>query len=243
MGFMSFFQGRKGSEAEAEAAEAVQPEEPVREEVSKLPDFDKGTPVKLTSEDGKTLLLGRSTFFDSVQVTLERIPGEMSFPILDFGQDVKLYGYSQQMEPINFRAKVAKSTVMMCALDQLQYIPYDNNRKSQRHPLNISAELYDIEDTRLDRPIPCMVHNISTGGACISVHEQYPEGKEIRIRLEMIKGEGYMSFVGQVVRAEPLGDEEYEYGILFAQLRRSQMNNLMADVARYQKETQKLLLD
>lgn len=239
MGFLSFFQGRKSSEAE----EIVQPEEPVQEETAKFPDFDRGTPVKLTDKDGKVLFLGRSTFFDSVQVTLERIPGEMSFPILDFGQDVKLYGYSQQMEPINFEAKVAKSTVMMCTMDQLRYIPYDNNRKSQRHPLNISAELYDIEDTRLDSPSPCVVHNISTGGACISVHEQYQEGKEIRIRLELIKGEGYMSFVGQVVRVEPLGDEEYEYGILFAQLRRTQMNNLMADVARYQKETQKLLLD
>ena len=57
MGFLSFFQGRKSSEAE----ETVQPEEPVQEETAKFPDFDRGTPVKLTDKDGKVLFLGRST--------------------------------------------------------------------------------------------------------------------------------------------------------------------------------------
>lgn len=240
MSLWDIFRGRfKGPETEPEAEDQAS----AGQERLRLPDLHRGTPIEVMTEDGTVLFTGRPTAFDATQLLLERLPGALSLPILEEGLSIRLRGFSRAMEPLNFCGRVEQSGTVSCKVNQLQYIPYQNSRGSQRQPVKVNAQLYAVEDTRLDRPQPCQLVNISTGGACVTCACRYPEGKAVRLRMEMVRGEGYMSFVGQVVRAQEREEGGYEYGILFAQLRRSQINSLLKDIAEYQKETEKLLLD
>lgn len=207
----------------------------------KLPEFSTGVPVDVVSRTGAVLLTGRPTDFEDTHISLERVPGEMSFPVIAIGTDVKLRGFGEDMAPLNYSARVAWSTSVICTLDNLQFLPYQDIRSSMRQPLRVEGELYSLNDTLFNNPKPCTVLNISTGGACITSPCQYEKGRELRLRLEVVKGGGYSSFAGQIVRAEERAEGGYEYGILFAQLRRSQINGLNNDIAQYKKETRRLM--
>ena len=132
---------------------------------------------------------------------------------------------------------------MVFGVKNLKVQHVTNQRMSFRLPVNTEAAMFREDDEHLSRPEECILVDISTGGACVTCACRYPEGKAVRLRMEMVRGEGYMSFVGQVVRAQEREEGGYEYGILFAQLRRSQINSLLKDIAEYQKETERLLLD
>ena len=168
MSLQELFRGLfRRTEVELEEPAASEPE---RTEI-KLPDFHRGAPIEVMTQGGTVLFTGRPTAFDATQLLLERIPGEMSFPTLEEGLEVRLRGYSRAMEPLNFCGRVEQSGTVSCKVNQLQYIPYQNSRGSQRQPVKVNAQLYAVEDTRLDRPQPCQLVNINTGPACADVDQ------------------------------------------------------------------------
>ena len=67
-------------------------------------------------------------------------------------------------------------------------------------------------------------------------------GDALRLRVELIKNAGHTSYQCQVVRVIPRKDGSFEYGLLFAQLDKRKMNELLRDIESVQKDTQKKLL-
>ena len=138
---------------------------------------------------------------------------------------------------------IKSDEVLLYRVRDLELIPYDNHRSSFRQVLNVPAAFYTIEDTYLNMPQECRILDISTGGARVASSYRYGEGDVLRLRGELVKGSGYMSFTCKVVRVAPAGSGGFEYGVLFAQLKQRQISDLTNDIRQIQKETQRKLSD
>lgn len=224
-----------------ETPEAAAPEEYTG--AATLPAFSKNVPLDLLLEDNTALLSGKLTAFSQQELTIRRIPGTIDFPILEPGTRVKVRGYNEALEPYNVRAVVALSNMIECKVRELELIPYDNQRSSFRQVLNVPAAFYAMEDTYLNMPQECRILDISTGGARVASSYRYTEGDVLRLRGELVKGSGYMSFTCKVVRVTPGGNGGFEYGVLFAQLKQRQITDLTNDIRQIQKDTQRKLAD
>lgn len=217
-------------------------EETGKEEISVLfPRINEGMPLELASEGGEPLLSGRMTQFSKETLTLERIPGTLSFPLLEPGFPVTVRGYDCDMEPVNLTGSVAESTRVRCVIGEMSLVPYQNHRKSFRQPIDIPANFYALKDRHMAKPQKCSVTDISAGGARVSSAFAYSVGEALRLRLELVKGEGYTSYWGEIVRVGKDGNGGYEYGFLFEQLNRRQIDALMRDIQTIQQELKRKL--
>lgn len=240
--------GRQDEDDEEEIQEEIQKEDEVRkaEEYSgaaTLPAFSQNVPVDVLTEDKQVLFSGRLAAFSRTELNIKRIPGTINFPILEVGLRVLVRGYNVDLEPYNLKASVTESNMVECKLQELELIPYENHRGSFRQPLNVPAAFYAMEDTYLYMPQECRVLDISTGGARVASSYQYAVGDVLRLRTELMRDSGYMSFTSKVVRVTETAGGGYEYGVLFAQLKQRQIHDLMNDIQRVQKETMRKLTD
>lgn len=233
--------GRSDEEPEVQEA----PEES-REEytgAATLPAFSRNVPLDLLLEDNTLLFSGKLTAFSKEELTIRRIPGTIDFPTLEVGAQVKVRGYNEQLEPYNVRGSVSLSNMVECRVRELELIPYENHRGSFRQVINVPAAFYTMDDTYLNMPQECRILDISVSGARVASSYQYAVGDVLRLRGELVKGSGYMSFTGKVVRVIPNGSGGFEYGVLFAQLKQRQIADLTNDIRQIQKDLQKKLTD
>lgn len=230
------------SKRDPEDALVPEQEETGKEEISVLfPRINEGMPLELESENGEPLLSGRMTQFSKEFLTLERIPGTLSFPLLEPGLSVTVRGYDCGMEPVNLTGSIAESTRVRCVIGEMALVSYQNHRKNFRQPIDVPANFYAPKDRHMARPQKCKVTDISAGGARVSSPFAYSVGEALRLRLELVKGEGYTSYWGEIVRAEKDGDGGYEYGFLFEQLDRRQIDALSRDIRTIQEELKRKL--
>ena len=232
---------RSDEEPEVQEAPAEEKEEYMG--AATLPAFSRNVPIDLLLEDNTLMFSGKLTAFSKDELTIKRIPGTIDFPALEVGTQVKVRGYNEQLEPYNVRGSVSLSNMIECRVRELELIPYENHRGSFRQVLNVPAAFYTMEDTYFNMPQECRIMDISTGGARVASSYQYSTGDVLRLRGELVKGSGYMSFTCKVVRVTPSGSGGFEYGVLFAQLKQRQITDLTNDIRQIQKETQRKLAD
>lgn len=220
-------------------------EQPLPEETASkadIPAFNRGMPIEILKDFDTVLFSGRLSSISATELTIERIPGEMSFPFCEAGSEVLIRGYDIKVNPIILSAKIVRSSLIECVLGDWQASNYDNHRKGTRYPLDTPADIFALDDTRLSRPQPCQVVNISTGGACILSERSYKMGQTLRLWVEITEKSGHSAYLCQVVRITQRKEDLYEYGLLFAQLDTKKINNLMRDIQDIQKDTEKKLL-
>lgn len=236
MGLKSFFGSLFGREEPEELEHTPPPPEESEEEKARkaaeaaFPALAVGMQLDLLDEENIVLFSARLTSFSLGELVLERIPGAVSFPILERGSSVRVRGYGRKMEPLNITATITEATLVLYRLSNPALLPYVNYRQSARQPLSVPAALYQLEDTRLHRPQECLVLDISTGGARITSGYCYCEGDVYRLWVELVKGGGHMAFPSKIVRVKALKNGRFEYGLLFAQLTQRQIGDLDRDI-------------
>ena len=243
MGIQSFFKSLFNSpeEEDTDVGAVEREESPKKQEDPWFPVFNPEMPVDVLATYSTILLSGRLESASPEALVIERIPGEISFPVQETGAPVMVRGYDNQMEPFTLQGIITKSSLTECVVSHLELVPHDNMRKSVRYPLSPPATIYAMEDTLLNKPQECKLLNISTGGACISSSFAYNMGDTLRLRVELIKNAGITSYHCLVVRVTEKPGELYEYGLLFEQLNKSKLNDLLRDIETIQSETRKRL--
>ena len=237
----SFFSQEKEEAESQDTPAAVNPDEYTGP--ATLPAFSKNVPLDLLLENNALLFSGKLTAFSQEELTLQRIPGTIDLPILEIGTRVKVRGCNEQLEPYNVRGTVSMSNMVECRIQDLELIPYDNHRNNFRQVINVPAAFYTMEDTYFNMPQECRVLDISVGGARAASSYHYAIGDVLRLRVELVKGSGYVSFTSKVVRVTPNASGGFEYGVLFAQLKQRQITDLTNDIRQIQKDLQKKLTD
>ena len=144
------------------------------------------------------------------------------------------------MEPFSASAVVVTSSRTECVLGDLDFDFCANGRRSVRYPLSPPAHIYAMEDRSLQKPQECKLLDISVSGACIVSSYDYAVGDLVRLRVELVKGGGYTSYHSEVVRMRTLPNGGgKEYGLLFAQLDKRKMAELLRDIETIQNEAKK----
>lgn len=174
--------------------------------------------LEILSKENKLLFSAQITAKNGTKLTLERLPGCISFPVLPVGEPVGIRGYTGRMGQFNMSATVEESTRTLCKLANLQAPVVDNQRNSFRLMMSSPAWLYRQEDERHLHPEACTLVDVSNGGCCVESDYVHEEEEVLRIKIKLEEYQP-MYFLGQIIRASQFGDGQYRYGILFAQLR------------------------
>lgn len=216
MGFLSNLLGRSdGYEYETEDG------------AEELPELHSGLTMSVESADGVELFRGRLTGYveGDTEMTLERLPGALSFKVLDLGTSVLIRGCDEQLQQFILKGTVRESTRLVCRFKDVKVKPIQETRENFRLSLHTPAELYYMSDDKRSNPENCTLVDISTGGACLESEYLHAEDEVLRLKVKL---EDYvpMEFVGEIIRVVEYGPGRFRYGFLFAQLKEAERVDL-----------------
>ncbi len=200
----------------------------------RYPKLFKGAPLDVLDEYGNLIFSGRLMAFSSYELRIERLPNQLAFPELQKGVIVGIRGYTDETEPFELHCVVKQSSRILFSVEHLTLVDANNRRGSFRQPIGMPAEVFDVDGRKSDFSQPCFLIDISMTGACISSEYVYMEGQEMRLRVELYKNAGCISFTSQVVWAKQLDDGKFKYGLLFAQLPAQKARYLEEDIKAVQ---------
>lgn len=230
MSFLSRLFGNDRDDEEEEELEELEEEDEEDEEDKRraeanLSDLTDGMSLDIMTKEGSSLFTGRLVSFKNRQMTLDRLPGCISFPILPVDEEVTIRGYNKKMAQFIMSAVVQESTRTLCKLKNVKMAVVDNQRNNFRLYMNVPAWLFRESDEKYLRPEECTLVDVSTGGCCVESEYVHEEEEVLRIKLKL---EDYqpMYFLGQIIRASETKEGVYRYGILFAQMREDELTAL-----------------
>ena len=203
------------------------------------PNLREGMTLDVMSRKVEQHLTGKLTTYRFDLLTLERLPGWLSFKVLPYGEEVIVKGYNRAREPFQLPVTVLDSTRVVCRLrDYQRELTDDNHRLNFRIPMNTPAWLYRQNDEKYLYPEPCTLMDISTGGCRVESVCTHKQDEVLRVKIKL---EDYRSlqFLGEVIRVNDLGEGRYQYGILFAQLREDELMALTGTLYNIQVASNK----
>ena len=158
-------------------------------------------------------------------LTLERLPGGLSFKTRDMGTSVMIRGFDEQMNQFILKGTVQESTRLVCRVKDLKVRPISEHRQNFRLHVNGPAVLYYPTDETRSNPEECLLVDISSGGACIESEFLHAEDEVLRL---WVKLRDYvpMEFMGEIIRVVEYQPGKFRYGFLFAQLKESELTEL-----------------
>ena len=100
-------------------------DEPVstsREAVNELPELYNGMTLDLETTDGVHILTGRLTGYapDDTALSLERLPGGLSFSVRDVGTSVLVRGVTESMTQFFLKGTIQESSRLICRLKDVK---------------------------------------------------------------------------------------------------------------------------
>ena len=129
------------------------------------------------------------------------------------------------MTQFYLRAKVVECTRTLIKLDELEPEVRDNHRRNFRLAVNTPISIYYYNDERMERPEQCLLVDISTEGCCIQSEYLHGGGEVLRLEVKLDEYVA-MNFVGEVIRVSDCGANGFRCGILFAQLKKDEVESL-----------------
>lgn len=190
-----------------------------------FPEICNEMPIEVVEKTGRMLNTGLITEHSGKEISMGRMPGGLSFKICQPGSTVYIRGCDNKMSQFYLRSTVVESTRTLMKLADLEPEVHDNHRDAFRLAVNVPISIFFFNDERCERPEKCTLVNISTGGCCIQSEYLHGEGEVLRLKVKL---EDYvaMDFIGEVIRVVECAPNEFRYGILFAQLKKEEINSL-----------------
>lgn len=194
---------------------------------SAFPDLHNGMTLDVETPEGAEFLKGRLTGYadGDTSVTLERLPGALSFKTREVGTSVLIRGFDEKMNQFILKGTIQESTRLVCRIKDLKVKPISEHRKDFRLQMNAPAALFYPADTTRDNPEECTLVDISTGGACLESEYLHAEDEVLRLRVKL-SDYAPMEFVGEIIRVVEFQPGQFRYGFLFAQLKETEMTEL-----------------
>ena len=191
-----------------------------------LPEMCREMPIEVVEKSGRVLNTGLITEYGGAELTMGRHPGGLSFKVCEPGSTVYVRGCDNKMNQFYLRATVEESSRILMRLKELEPEVHENHRDTFRLAVNnVPISIYYLNDERFERPEECKLVDISTGGCCFTSEYLHGEGEVLRIKVKL---EDYvaMDFIGEVIRVVECGPNECRCGVLFAQLKKEEINSL-----------------
>lgn len=204
-----------------------EPESTGREAASDLPELYNGMTLDLETADGVHILTGRLTGYapGDTALSLERLPGGLSFHIRDVGTSVLVRGVTESMTQFFLKGVIQESTRLICRLKDVKVKTITEMRRDFRLRMGIPVTMFYQTDTTYSHPEECTLVDISTGGACIESEYLHAEDEVLRLKVKLMDY-APMEFIGEIIRVVEYQPGKFRYGLLFAQLKESELTEL-----------------
>lgn len=220
MGFFSNLLGHSDNEYEYE-------DDADETETADLPRLHNGTTLSVETAEGKELFSGQIAGYTQgdTELTLERVPGGLSFKILELGSTLLLRGNDELMQPYVLKGTVQESSRLVFRVKDVKLKPIEESRENFRLMMRSPAELFYMTDENRTNPEECTLVDISIGGACLESEYLHAEDEVLRLKIKL---EDYipMEYVGEIIRVEEYAPRKFRYGFLFAQLNETERTEL-----------------
>lgn len=192
-----------------------------------LPELYNGMTLDVETPDGKHILTGRLTgyAYGDTSITIERLPGALSFEVREVGAALVVRGVNEGMTQFFLKGTVQESTRLVCRLKDVKVKVISENRSNFRLKVGIPAQLFSQADTAMSNPEPCVLVDISTGGACVESEFLHAEDEVLRLKLKLMDY-APMEYLGEIIRVKEYEPGKFRYGFLFAQLKDSELTEL-----------------
>lgn len=200
-------------------------DEDVEESVFDMPELHAGMTLEVETAEGEQLFSARVAEAEGTVLTLERLPGALSFRIQDLGTSLTLHGLDNDMNPFYLKGDVQESTRLVCKLKNLKVKPISEHRANFRLRVDAPATMFYPKDRGYDHPEECTLVDISTGGACIESEYLHAEDEVLRLKVKLADY-APMEFLGEVIRVLEIRPGKFRYGFLFAQLNQNELTDL-----------------
>ena len=220
MGFFSNLLGRSDDDYEYEAEDEANKAE-------ELPELRNGMTLSVESAEGVELFSGQITGYadGDTALTLERLPGGLSFKVQELGSTLMLRGADEMLRQFILKGTVQESTRLVFRVKDVKLRPIQETRENFRLPIRSPAELFYMTDESRSNPEDCTLVDISAGGACLESEYLHAEDEVLRLKIKL---EDYipMEFVGEIIRVVEYEPRRFRYGFLFAQLNETERTEL-----------------
>lgn len=184
-----------------------------------------GMVIDVMEESGKVLNTGLISECGDREISLSRKPGALSFKISEVGSTVFIRGCDDTMTQFYLRARVLECSRTLIKLGELEPEIRDNHRRNFRLAVNAPISICYFNDERMERPEQCILVDISTEGCCIQSEYLHGEGEILRLEIKLDEYVA-MNFIGEVIRVSDCAPNGFRCGILFAQLKKDEVESL-----------------
>lgn len=216
--FTSWFGRSGGGKDTAESA---------NDEEGQFPELNHGITLNLETPDGQHILTGQLSNYSAGDgtLTIERMPGGLSFETCEIGASVTIRGVSVAMTQFFLKGTVQESTRTICRLKDVRTRTVQENRDNLRLQIGLPATIYHEADEALRRPEECVLVDIGTGGACIESEYLHAVDEVLRLKVKL---QDYipMEFLGEIIRMVEYKPGKFRYGFLFARLSERELDDL-----------------
>ena len=178
-----------------------------------------GLRVEALTEEHTLLFMGELTIGENGRGTLAMQSG---YEGPQLAEDEKLHiflrGYDQfEKKAIHMECDISGYTSDIYRMDRLKLDGKDNDRAFYRQPVGISGEVRHVDTEGTTQILPCIVENISAGGACFRSEAVYALGSRLLLRSQLLP-DSSIALVCSVCRIKGRGDGVFEYGVKFEEL-------------------------
>lgn len=218
MGFFSSLFGR---------SDDGQPVDFENEAAGTFPELYNGMTLDLETNEGQHILTGRLSGYNAGDgtLTLERLPGGLSFATREIGTSVTVRGVSESMTQFFLKGTVQESSRLLCRLKDVKVKAIPENRHDFRLQMGVPVTMYNLADETFSNPEECTLVDISTGGACVESEYLHAEDEVLRMKVKLLDY-APMEFVGEIIRVTEYQPGKFRYGFLFAQLKERELTEL-----------------
>ncbi len=203
-------------------------EESVEEEEGALPEIFRGMTLIVEATDGQQILSGQVSEFDDDDRTLalERMPGGLSFKMREIGSTVMIRGIDESLMQFYLKGTVEESTRTAFRVKDVKIREVPKNRQNFRLEISSPVTMYcRTGEDQFGPQEECTLVDISIGGACVESEYLHMEDDVVRLKVKLLDYTP-MEFIGEVIRVTEVRPKVFRYGVLFAQLKEKELEEL-----------------
>lgn len=190
-------------------------------------DIYPGMRVEVSTEDGKLFLAAELIEVRGDRVRLKPcIEGslltqtEAPVPVIIRGRS------SKHDRAVVMEALVRSGPNGTWRAEHLELVKRTDNRVSFRMDVDLEGTIAAAGGPEE----PCRLHNISTGGACISMRTRYNVGEKLLLRVQLPPETEPAALVCQIVRINERRYDYFEYGCRFLDLELADENCILRSI-------------
>ena len=181
-----------------------------------------GMRVEALSREKELLFMGELTIGDQGRGTLAMQSG---YEGPQLGEDETLHillrGYdAKEKKAIHMECDITGYTSDVYKVDRLMLDSKDNDRAFYRQAVGISGDVKHVTPEGITEILPCIVQNISAGGACFRTEAIFALGSRLLLRSQLLPG-SEIALICSVCRVKAYGNGSFEYGVKFEELNKS----------------------